>query len=159
MASAPASPLNVLVIGSGGREHALAWALAKSQRVNTVFVVPGNGGTTGPKMVNVAGLKTFQEMADFAVKNQVELVVPGPEVPLVEGVAGVFKKVGIPVFGPSALAAQIEGSKAFSKDFMRRHNIPTAAYAHFTDFNKALEYLKSTYTGNGDVVIKASGLA
>ncbi|KAJ3413157.1 hypothetical protein HDV05_008360 [Chytridiales sp. JEL 0842] len=150
---------NILLIGGGGREHALAWGLAKSPNVAKVFVAPGNGGTgkTNSKIVNVS-LANFDAMKQFALENNVSLVVPGPEQPLVDGISTVFKKVGIPVFGPSAEAAKIEGSKAFSKDFMRRHNIPTAAYGVFTDFETAKKYMESTYKG-GDLVIKASGLA
>ncbi|KAJ3197626.1 hypothetical protein HK101_002054 [Irineochytrium annulatum] len=150
--------MNVLVIGSGGREHALCWSLAKSEKVQTVFVAPGNGGTVGPKVTPVPSLKTFEDMSKFAVQNNVELVIPGPEQPLVDGIAGVFKKVGISVFGPSASAARIEGSKSFSKDFMKRHNIPTADYATFTDHAAACSHVMERYKG-GDVVIKASGLA
>ncbi|KAJ3329704.1 hypothetical protein HDU76_007345 [Blyttiomyces sp. JEL0837] len=153
------TPYNVLVIGGGGREHALAWGLAKSESVAKVFVAPGNGGTQtfSSKVTNVS-LNDFDAMAKFAVENKVELVVVGPEQPLVDGITTVFKKVGISVFGPSAKAAQIEGSKAFSKDFMRRHNIPTASYAVFTDIEAAKKHVKETYKG-GDLVIKASGLA
>ncbi|KAJ3113106.1 hypothetical protein HDU96_003781 [Phlyctochytrium bullatum] len=155
--------MKVMVIGGGGREHALAWGLARSESVETVYVVPGNGGTVGPKLVNVTDLKTYDAMAQFAAKNEVALVVPGPELPLVEGVATVFKKgkffIGIPVFGPSPNAARIEGSKAFSKSFMARHHIPTARFATFTSHADALAYLRAHYTGASDVVIKASGLA
>ncbi|KAI9106270.1 phosphoribosylglycinamide synthetase [Phlyctochytrium arcticum] len=154
------SSANVLLVGGGGREHAIAWSLAKSAKVGTIFVAPGNGGTetAGQKVQNVeipAG-KNFEGLVQFAINNNVKLVVPGPEQPLVDGIQGAFKKVGIPCFGPSQFAAQLEGSKAFSKDFMKKHNIPTAAYEVFTDFNKAKTYvegLKSQY------VIKASGLA
>ncbi|KAI9208830.1 phosphoribosylglycinamide synthetase [Polychytrium aggregatum] len=150
---------NILVVGSGGREHALAWAFAKSPKVNKIFVAPGNGGTaTGSsKVVNVAiDSGDFEKLKAFAVENQVRLVVPGPEQPLVDGIADAFKKVGIPCFGPSQAAARIEGSKAFSKDFMKRHNIPTARYQNFTDFEKAKAYIESLPYS---VVIKASGLA
>ncbi|KAJ2172234.1 Bifunctional purine biosynthetic protein ade1, partial [Coemansia sp. RSA 560] len=151
--------LNVLVIGGGGREHALAWALAKSERVGKVYVAPGNGGTSGGKIENVAighSASDFAKLVEFAQTQSVGLVVPGPEQPLVDGISDAFKKVGIPTFGPSARAARIEGSKAFSKDFMKKHGIPTAAYGNFTDYNEACEFVKNA---TFDVVIKASGLA
>ncbi|KAJ3286465.1 hypothetical protein HDU79_006468 [Rhizoclosmatium sp. JEL0117] len=149
---------NVLLIGSGGREHAMAIGLAASEGVEKVFVAPGNGGTeTGSNIVNV-NLSAFPDLVKFAVENKVGLVVVGPEVPLAEGITGEFKKVGLPVFGPSAAAAQIEASKAFAKDFMARHNVPTAAYATFTNAKECEEYVKKNYKG-GDFVIKASGLA
>ncbi|KAI8618067.1 phosphoribosylglycinamide synthetase [Chytriomyces sp. MP71] len=153
------SAYNVLLIGSGGREHALAVGLAADASVSTVFVAPGNGGTqtAGGKIQNV-DLHSFDELVAFAVKNNVGLCVPGPEQPLADGIAAHFKKVGIPVFGPSAAAAQIEASKAFAKDFMARHNIPTAAYRNFTKYEDAETYVRATYKG-GDFVIKASGLA
>ncbi|KAJ1961484.1 Bifunctional purine biosynthetic protein ade1 [Dipsacomyces acuminosporus] len=155
------SQLKVLVIGSGGREHALAWALAKSPKVSKVFVAPGNGGTAsaGEKIENVPighSKSDFPALVEFAQSQNVGLAVPGPEQPLVDGVADAFKKVGIPTFGPSAKAAHVEGSKAFSKDFMKKHNIPTAAYGNFTDYSKAREFIE---TATFDVVIKASGLA
>ncbi|KAJ2862643.1 Bifunctional purine biosynthetic protein ade1, partial [Coemansia asiatica] len=153
--------LKILVIGSGGREHALAWALAKSSKVGKVFVAPGNGGTAtaGDKIENVAighNPSDFPALVDFAQTQEVDLVVPGPEQPLVDGVTDAFKKVGIPVFGPSAKAAYIEASKAFSKDFMKKHNIPTAAYGNFTDYEQARRFVQEA---SFDVVIKASGLA
>ncbi|KAI8811584.1 phosphoribosylglycinamide synthetase [Cladochytrium replicatum] len=152
--------MKVLLIGSGGREHAIAWALARSTSVETVYVAPGsNGGTAsaGGKIVNVAiPQNDFKALVDFAVSNEVKLAVPGPEQPLVDGIVSHFKKVGIPVFGPSAAAAQIEGSKAFSKDFMKRHKIPTAEYENFTSFDLAKSYVESVAH---DIVIKASGLA
>ncbi|KAI9348317.1 phosphoribosylglycinamide synthetase [Zopfochytrium polystomum] len=154
-----ANPLNVLVVGSGGREHALAWGLARSSSVGTVFVAPGNGGTESgsSKIVNVA-ITDHSELASFARDNSVFLAVIGPEQPLVDGIADKFAKVGVPVFGPSGKAARIEGSKAFSKDFMKRHNIPTARYEIFTNIHAAQDHIRKTYKG-GDLVIKASGLA
>ncbi|KAJ1829698.1 Bifunctional purine biosynthetic protein ade1 [Coemansia sp. RSA 2599] len=153
--------LKVLVIGSGGREHALAWALAKSSKISKVFVAPGNGGTAtaGDKIENVAighSPSDFPALVDFARTQEIDLVVPGPEQPLVDGVADVFKKAGFPVFGPSGKAAYIEGSKAFSKDFMKKHSIPTAAYGNFTDYEQARQFVQEA---SFDVVIKASGLA
>lgn len=154
--------LNVLVLGNGGREHALVWKLAASDSVGKVFVAPGNGGTAalGGKVVNVDDLSAspaqFEALRTFALKNDVGLVVPGPEQPLVDGVADVFTKAGIPVFGPSAKAAIFEGSKTFSKDFMAKHNIPTARYANFDDYEKAKEYLEKV---DYQVVLKADGIA
>ncbi|KAJ2006715.1 hypothetical protein H4R26_001212 [Coemansia thaxteri] len=154
--------LKVLVLGGGGREHALAWALAKSERVSRVFVAPGNGGTAtaGGKIENVAighRVDDFPALIGFAQVQGVGLVVPGPEQPLVDGVADAFRRVGIATFGPSGKAAQMEGSKAFSKDFMRRHGIPTAAYERFTDYEQACAYVRAA--GAAAVVVKASGLA
>ncbi|KAI8050648.1 phosphoribosylglycinamide synthetase [Gilbertella persicaria] len=150
--------LTILLVGSGGREHAIAWKLAQSERVQHIYVAPGNGGTaSGNKITNVKiGVSDFDKLVEFAVQNQVNLVVPGPEQPLVDGIQGVFRKVGIPCFGPSLKAAQMEGSKAFSKDFMKKHNIPTAAYENFTDYEKAKAYVESV---DHKVVLKASGLA
>jgi phosphoribosylamine--glycine ligase / phosphoribosylformylglycinamidine cyclo-ligase len=119
--------MHVLLIGSGGREHAIATSLCKSDSVSHVFVSPGNGGTVTSKSSNVT-LDSFADMVTFAVSKGVKLVVVGPEVPLVDGIEAVFRKVGIPVFGPSKEAAELEGSKAFSKAFMKRWNIPTAAF-------------------------------
>lgn len=151
--------LRVLLIGNGGREHALAWKLSQSPRVETIFAVPGNGGTaTCPKVTNVTTVSAedFPALVDFAQSNGVGLVVPGPEAPLVDGVEGFFKKAGIPCFGPSKEAARLEGSKTYSKDFMKKYNIPTAAYENFSDYEKAVSYIDSV---KHDVVIKATGLA
>ncbi|KAL5639313.1 hypothetical protein ACGC1H_006728 [Rhizoctonia solani] len=153
------SDINVLIVGGGGREHALAWRLEKSPRVRKIFIAPGNGGTQTQKTTNISiEVGDFEGLKQFALENNVNLVVPGPEQPLVDGIELVFRKVGIPVFGPSQKAAQMEGSKAFSKDFMRRHNIPTAVYRTFksSQFDKALKYAK---TCGFKVVLKASGLA
>ncbi|KAJ3357880.1 hypothetical protein GGF32_000829 [Allomyces javanicus] len=152
------APISVLVIGGGGREHALAWKLAQSAKVARVYVAPGNGGTaTLNKVENVAIKDTdLDALVSFAQSKNVALVVPGPEAPLVIGVADRFKKAGIPCFGPSAYAAQLEGSKAFSKDFMARHAIPTAEYRTFTDYDQAVAYVRSV---PHRVVLKASGLA
>ncbi|KAL7751273.1 hypothetical protein RI367_003132 [Sorochytrium milnesiophthora] len=151
--------MQVLIIGNGGREHALAWKLAQSNTVQRVFVAPGNAGTAAcsAKVQNVdLGVTASAELVKFATENNVQLVVPGPEVPLVAGIADAFKKVGIPCFGPSKKAAQLEGSKAFSKSFMKRHHIPTAEYKTFTNYGDAVEYVKSV---SHRVVLKASGLA
>ena len=151
--------LRILLVGNGGREHALAWKLSQSPRVESILVVPGNGGTSNcPKTSNISHVKAndYPGLVMLAQKHNVNLLVPGPEAPLVDGVEGYFRAVGIPCFGPSKLAAQMEGSKTFAKDFMKKHNIPTAAYENFSDYSKAREYLESV---EYDIVIKASGLA
>ncbi|KAG5992522.1 hypothetical protein E4U43_003740 [Claviceps pusilla] len=151
--------IRVLLIGNGGREHALAWKLSQSARVEAIFVVPGNGGTaTCPKVTNVDSVSAedFPGLVKFSQSNDINLVVPGPEVPLVDGVEGFFKKAGIACFGPSKEAARLEGSKTYSKDFMKKYNIPTAAYENFSDYDKAAEYIDRV---SHDVVIKATGLA
>lgn len=149
--------MNVLIIGSGGREHALAWKVAQDPRVAKVFVAPGNAGTAlEPKCENVAlGVLALEQLADFAEKN-VELTIVGPEVPLVKGVVDLFRSRGLAIFGPTAGAAQLEGSKAFTKDFLARHNIPTAAYRNFTEVEPALAYLREV---GAPIVVKADGLA
>jgi phosphoribosylamine--glycine ligase/phosphoribosylformylglycinamidine cyclo-ligase len=151
--------LRILLIGNGGREHALAWKLSQSSRVEQIFAVPGNGGTAGcPKTSNVTSVKAedFAGLVKFSQENGVNLVVPGPEAPLVDGVEEWFRKAGIPCFGPSKEAARLEGSKTYSKDFMKKYNVPTAAYGNFSDYNKAVAYVDSV---DHDVVIKATGLA
>lgn len=150
--------MNVLVIGSGGREHALAWKAAQSADVGTVFVAPGNAGTAiEPSLENIQiGINDFAALADFAAANQVGLTIVGPEQPLVDGVVDYFQQRGLPIFGPSKGAAQLEGSKAFTKDFLARQNIPTAAYGNFTDLDEALRYLHKV---GAPIVIKADGLA
>ncbi len=150
--------MNVLVIGSGGREHALAWRCAQSPSVDKVFVAPGNAGTaTEEKLENVAiDVLDFVALADFATANNIELTIIGPEAPLVDGVVDYFQSRDLPCFGPSQGAAQLEGSKAFTKDFLARHNIPTAAYQTFTDTDSAIDYIKAN---GAPIVIKADGLA
>ncbi|CAJ2507003.1 Uu.00g081890.m01.CDS01 [Anthostomella pinea] len=152
-------PLRILLIGNGGREHAIAWKLSQSSLVESIIAVPGNGGTaTCPKTTNdttVSG-EDFPALLDLARKNSINYVVPGPEAPLVAGVVDFFKRAGIQSFGPSKKAAQMEGSKTFSKDFMKKHNIPTAAYENFSDYEKARGYIDRV---QHDVVIKADGLA
>jgi len=151
--------MKVLIVGNGGREHALAWKLSQSPMVEQIFVAPGNGGTEHglQKVENVPiGVSNFDNLVHFARKSNVDMVVPGPEVPLVQGIEKVFRKAGIYCFGPSREAAQMEASKTFAKDFMRRHNIPTAKYCNFTDYEAAKQYIE---TVDHDVVIKASGLA
>ncbi|KAJ7246284.1 bifunctional purine ADE1 [Mycena haematopus] len=153
--------IRILLLGSGGREHALAWKLSQSPLVDHIFVCPGNGGTNQlPQTTNVSSVSPadFPALVAFANENQVNLLVPGPEQPLVDGVESHFRKVGIPVFGPTALAARMEGSKAFSKAFMDRHAIPTAKFKVFSSsqFEDAVAYVK---TCGHPVVLKADGLA
>jgi phosphoribosylamine--glycine ligase/phosphoribosylformylglycinamidine cyclo-ligase len=153
--------IRVLLVGNGGREHAIAWKLSQSPRVEHIFVVPGNGGTAQlPQVTNVSTIKQedFPALVQFAKENSVNLLVPGPEAPLVAGIVDYFKEHAnnIRSFGPSEAAARMEGSKTFSKDFMKRHSIPTAAYENFSDYDAARKYI-DTITHN--VVIKASGLA
>ena len=150
--------MKILLIGSGGREHALAWKLAQSTKVEKVFVAPGNAGTeTETKVENVSiQADDIQGLLAFAKKNEIELTVVGPEAPLVLGVVDLFSEEGLRRFGPTKGAAQLEGSKAFSKDFFARHNIPTAAYGNFTEIDKAVAYIKSQ---GAPIVVKADGLA
>ena len=150
--------MNVLIIGSGGREHALAWKAAQSGKVETVYVAPGNAGTaTEAGIENVAiDVMDFAGLADFAERNGVGLTIVGPEAPLVEGVVNYFGERGLRCFGPSKGAAQLEGSKAFTKDFLARHDIPTGAYANFTELEPALAYLREQ---GAPIVVKADGLA
>ncbi len=150
--------MNVLIIGSGGREHALAWKAAQSPLVEKVFVAPGNAGTaTEPGLENVAiDAMAFAELADFAEKNNVGLTIVGPEAPLVGGVVNYFEERGLKCFGPRKGAAQLEGSKAFTKDFLARHKIPTADYQNFTEVEPALAYLREK---GAPIVVKADGLA
>ncbi|KAI1735606.1 phosphoribosylamine--glycine ligase [Xylaria scruposa] len=153
------SPLRVLLIGNGGREHAIAWKLSQSPLVESIIAVPGNGGTaTCSKTTNntLVSAEDFPALLDLARKNNINFVVPGPEAPLVAGAVDFFEDAGIKCFGPSKAAAYMEGSKTFSKDFMKKHKIPTAAYENFSDYEKARQYLDSV---QHDVVIKASGLA
>lgn len=150
--------MNVLVIGNGGREHALAWKAAQSADVDTVYVAPGNAGTAlEAKVENVnIGVEDIDALLAFAQEKQIGLTIVGPEAPLVIGVVDAFEAAGLPIFGPTQAAAQLEGSKAFSKDFLARHNIPTAEYANFTDVSEAVAYIKEK---GAPIVVKADGLA
>lgn len=150
--------MNILVIGSGGREHALAWKAAQNESVQTVYVAPGNAGTaTEAKLKNLdIDVMNFAALAEFAQQNDVALTIVGPEAPLVDGIVDFFQAKGLRCFGPSKGAAQLEGSKAFTKDFLARHNIPTADYQNFTDVEPALAYLQEK---GAPIVIKADGLA
>jgi phosphoribosylamine--glycine ligase len=148
--------MKVLVIGGGGREHALAWKLAQSPRVQRVYVAPGNGGTaTDPRLANIP-ITDPQALADFAISEQVGLTVVGPEAPLAAGVVDVFRARGLRIFGPTQAAAQLESSKAFAKDFMQRHGIPTALYATFSDAAEAHAHVDKV---GAPIVVKADGLA
>ncbi len=148
--------MKVLVIGSGGREHALAWKLVQSPKVQKVYVAPGNGGTAlDPRLHNVP-LADFEALADFVQREKVGLTVVGPEAPLAGGIVDLFRERGLRVFGPTRAAAQLESSKAFAKAFMQRHSIPTAAYEAFTDAAAAHAYVDRH---GAPIVIKADGLA
>lgn len=150
--------MRVLVIGNGGREHALAWKLAQGERVSQVFVAPGNGGTARDERLQTVpiGMTDVKALADFAVDQKITLTVVGPEASLAAGVVDEFRARGLRIFGPTKAAAQLESSKAFAKDFMKRHGIPTAAYETFTDPAAAHAYVD----GRGaPIVIKADGLA
>ncbi len=149
---------NILIIGSGGREHALAWKCAQSDKVDCVFVAPGNAGTaTEEKVQNVdIALDDFSGLISFAKNNSIQLTIVGPEAPLVDGVVDRFQAEGLACFGPSKGAAQLEGSKAFTKDFLARHNIPSADYKSFTELEPALNYLREK---GAPIVVKADGLA
>ena len=148
--------MNVLIIGGGGREHALAWKIAQSNKVQKVFVAPGNGGTARDKRLDNIDITDVQALREFALANAVELTVVGPETPLAAGVVDEFRAHGLRIFGPTQAAAQLESSKAFSKAFMKRHNIPTAAYDTFTEAQAAHDYVTAK---GAPIVVKADGLA
>ena len=150
--------MQVLVIGSGGREHALAWKLAQSPDVSTVYVAPGNAGTAlEPSIENInIAIDDFNALSNFAQQHAIDLTVVGPEGPLVDGIVDHFLNLDLRCFGPSAKAAQLEGSKSFTKDFLARHNIPTAEYQTFTDQAAAINYAREK---GAPIVVKADGLA
>jgi len=150
--------MDILIIGSGGREHALAWKAAQATDVDRVFVAPGNAGTAGePGIENIAiSANDLQGLLNFALEKGIGLTIVGPEDPLVSGIVDLFTAAGRPCFGPSAAAARLEGSKAFAKDFMARHNIPTAAYGNFTEVDAAVEFIREH---GAPIVVKADGLA
>lgn len=150
--------MKVLIIGSGGREHALAWRAAQSPQVEIVYVAPGNAGTAlekGTENIPLAS-EDIEGLLAFATQNQVELTIVGPEAPLVAGIVDRFSEADLPCFGPTAAAAQLEGSKAFAKDFMAKHGIPTAAYGSFTDIDEAIAFI---HQQGAPTVVKADGLA
>ncbi len=150
--------MKVLIIGSGGREHALAWKCAQSRDVSDVLVAPGNAGTARePKVRNVeVSSDDIEGLATLAESEGIGLTIVGPEAPLVAGIVDRFNELGLPCFGPSAAASKLEGSKAFTKDFLARHNIPSAAYQNFTELEPALNYIREQ---GAPIVIKADGLA
>jgi phosphoribosylamine--glycine ligase len=150
--------MKILLLGSGGREHALAWKCAQDPRVETVFVAPGNAGSaTEAKCENVAlDILNNDQLVQFAKDNGISLTIVGPEAPLVNGVVNAFTAAGLNIWGPTQYAAQLEGSKAFAKDFLARHNIPTAFYKVFTETDAALAYVREK---GSPIVIKADGLA
>ena len=150
--------MKVLVIGGGGREHALAWKLAQSPRVTNVFVAPGNAGTALEDTITNVNLSVadLDGLVTFAENQNIDYTVVGPEAPLVEGIVDRFEAKGLRCFGPRADCAQLEGSKAFTKEFLKRHNLPTAAYGTFTDVDQAIAYLDEV---SAPIVVKADGLA
>ena len=150
--------MKILIIGSGGREHALAWKAAQSPLAEQVFVAPGNAGTAIEKNIeNVAiGAEDIPALLEFAKNKSIDLTIVGPEAALVEGIVDVFTENGLKIFGPTKAAAQLEGSKAFTKDFLERHNIPTAFYGNFTEIEPAVAYIEEK---GAPIVIKADGLA
>ncbi len=150
--------MNILIIGGGGREHALAWKAAQSPRVETVFVAPGNGGTAqepGVQNLDIAA-EDLDALVAFASAQAIGLTIVGPEAPLVAGLVDRFQAAGLPCFGPTQGAAQLEGSKSFTKDFLQRQGIPTAAYGSFSELEPALAYLRQV---GAPIVVKADGLA
>ncbi|MGD8978405.1 MAG: phosphoribosylamine--glycine ligase [Gammaproteobacteria bacterium] len=150
--------MKILIIGSGGREHALAWQCTRSAAAGQVFVAPGNAGTAGePGMENVdIAADDIDGLLEFATDRQIELTIVGPEAPLVAGIVDRFRERGLKCFGPDAAGARLEGSKTYTKEFLQRHGIPTAAYASFTELKPALEYIR---TRGAPLVVKADGLA
>lgn len=148
--------MNVLVIGRGGREHALAWKFAQSEKVEKVYVAPGNEGMRDVATPVDIDENDFDALVLFAKENHVELTFVGPEIPLMNGIVDRFKEEGLRVFGPNKAAAVIEGSKAFTKELMKKYNIPTAAYETFTDYEEAVQYIQKV---GAPIVIKADGLA
>ena len=150
--------MKILVVGGGGREHALAWKAAQSPKVSHVFVAPGNAGTHQETDVSNVSIDAdnIDALLEFAQNESIKLTIVGPEAPLVNGIVDQFQTAGLRIFGPSAAAAQLEGSKTFTKDFLQRHQIPTAEYQSFTEIKPALEYIKNKGI---PIVIKADGLA
>jgi len=150
--------MKILIIGGGGREHALAWKAAQSPQVSRVFVAPGNAGTTHEHKVQNIDIAAddIESLVDFASTERIQLTIVGPEVPLVAGIVDEFQAANLACFGPDKKAAQLEGSKSFSKAFLERHHIPTAEYVHFTDLDAAINYINIK---GAPIVIKADGLA
>ncbi|VAW65133.1 Phosphoribosylamine--glycine ligase [hydrothermal vent metagenome] len=150
--------MNILIIGGGGREHALAWKAAQSEKVETVYVAPGNAGTAREdKVENIdINAEDIDALKQFALQNNIELTIVGPEAPLVKGIVNEFQAANLNIFGPTRRAARLEGSKAFAKDFLSSYNIPTAAYGKFVDEAEAIAYIKQQ---GAPIVVKADGLA
>ncbi|MCT1403212.1 phosphoribosylamine--glycine ligase [Paenibacillus sp. p3-SID867] len=148
--------MDILVIGGGGREHAIVWALAKSPKADKIYCAPGNAGIGQLAECVPIVVSEFEKLAAFAVEKQVGLIVVGPDDPLADGIVDAFDATGIPVFGPRKNAAEIEGSKTFMKDLLHKYDIPTAAYAKFDEYEKALAYLRQQ---GAPIVVKADGLA
>jgi len=148
--------MKILVVGSGGREHALAWKLAQSERVQMVYVAPGNGGTARDVRLQNVPITDLNQLADFVVSENIGVTVVGPETPLAGGIVNLFRARGLKIFGPTKEAAQLESSKDFAKAFMKRHGIPTAEYETFSDVQKAHDYVNAK---GAPIVIKADGLA
>ena len=148
--------MKILLVGSGGREHAIAWKLAKSEKVSKVFVAPGNGGTATTNKCENVNITDLDELVVFARENNIAFTFVGPEDPLTKGITDKFKAAGLRCFGPDSRGAQLEGSKAFSKDFMKKYGVKTAQYGTFTEYDKAKAYLENC---EYPIVIKADGLA
>jgi phosphoribosylamine--glycine ligase len=150
--------MEILIIGNGGREHAFAWKCSQSKKVTQIYVAPGNGGTAKEEKVKNINIdaEDIENLLAFAKEKNIALTIVGPEAPLVLGIVDKFNAAGLPCFGPNAKAAQLEGSKSFTKDFLLRHNIPTAEYACFSELNLAIDYIKSR---GAPIVVKADGLA
>lgn len=148
--------MDILVIGGGGREHAIVWALSKSPKAGKIYCAPGNAGIAQLAECVPVAVGEFEKLKSFALEKEVGLVVVGPDDPLADGIVDVFEEADVPVFGPRKNAAEIEGSKTFMKDLLRKYDIPTAAYEKFDDFDQALAYLRSR---QAPIVIKADGLA
>ncbi|MET3106177.1 phosphoribosylamine--glycine ligase [Oxalobacteraceae bacterium GrIS 2.11] len=148
--------MKILVVGSGGREHALAWKLAQSERIQTVYVAPGNGGTASDNRLKNLPITDLHELAEFARNEHIGMTLVGPEVPLAAGIVNLFRDQSLKIFGPTKEAAQLESSKDFAKSFMQRHGIPTANYQTFSDIAQAHAYVDAN---GAPIVIKADGLA
>lgn len=148
--------MNLLLIGSGGREHAIAWKLAQNSKVETIYCAPGNGGTSRENKCKNVDITKIDELVEFAKRNKIDLTVVGPEEPLTKGIVNIFKENGLRIFGPSKEGAVLEGSKAFSKEFMKKYGVKTAEYEVFSDESMALEYIKDK---EFPLVVKADGLA
>ena len=150
--------MKILIVGGGGREHALAWKAAQSPLAEQVFVAPGNAGTALENNIENININAedIPALLAFAKNREIDLTIVGPEAALVNGIVDIFTENGLKIFGPTKAAAQLEGSKAFTKDFLERHNIPTAFYGNFTEIEPAIKYILDK---GAPIVIKADGLA